>query len=507
MTHALLIYNARLLDEATDSPGALLAVNGKIRALFHGYFTNFSTVERLAKAVMAEDGCKDDYGIEAFDARRLTVTPAFIDMHVHLRDPGQTHKEDLNSGLHAAVAGGYGTVVAMPNTAPVVSSAEAALEVNRRAEELRLARVIQSVSITSGFGGIDISHLDKLDAGQVPLITEDGHEVASAAIMLAAMKKAAQRGIIVSCHCEDPELAAAARTYRVSALAKMLRFGLSASGADEKSALRSVPKAMLEEIDVGLEKANRLLALAENTATERNIALAREAGCAIHIAHISTARAIEAVRNAKLDVLEEQGYLLEDAESDAYDDAFDAQSHADFSEQAEDGAFRITCEATPHHIALCGDEEPFIRAIVNPPLRPESDRFALLEAIRDGLVDVISTDHAPHTPPEKSAGSPGFTGLETAYAVCNTVLVRGGHIDARRLSQLMSANPARLLGLNKGILKSGCDADIAVVDPDEEWTVDPSLFCSKGRATPFEGRTLVGKVRNVFLAGLNIFEA
>ena len=143
---------------------------------------------------------------------------------------------------------------------------------------------------------------------------------------------------------------------------------------------------------------------------------------------------------------------------------------------------------------------------MNPPLRSEKDRLALIEGLRDGSVDVISTDHAPHTFDDKAAGSPGFTGLETAFGVCNTVLVKDNQFAPQRLSQLMSANPARILGLTKGLLKAGYDADLTILDPDEEWVVEPSMFYSKGKATPFAGDTLTGKVHVVFMSGRKVFE-
>ena len=144
---------------------------------------------------------------------------------------------------------------------------------------------------------------------------------------------------------------------------------------------------------------------------------------------------------------------------------------------------------------------------MNPPLRSEDDRVALIEALRDGTADVISTDHAPHTFEDKAAGAPGFTGLETAYAVCNSVLVKDNQFNPRRLSQLMSAAPARLLGLQKGLLRSGYDADLTIVDPDEEWIVDSTKFYSKGKATPFEGRSFTGKVKYLFIDGRLVFES
>ena len=499
MTRALLFYNAHLLDEAIDSPGALLVVDDKIRAVYTGYFTNKKTTEALALSVLAEDGYEHP-AVECIDAQGLTLMPAFIDMHVHLRYPGQTQKEDLTSGLRAACAGGFGTVIAMPNTKPVVSSQMSALEIDREAASLGLAGVIQSVSITKDFGGTDTRHIEDLDASRVPLITEDGNDVASASVMLDAMTKAARRGIIVSCHSEDASLAAAAKTYRCEALKLMEAYDLAAWGADDDD---DVPDEVLDKIASLLTKANDLLALAENSATIRNIMIAREAGCRVHIAHVSTAAALDAVRSAKESLSDDEADYLADEADAAYEASLDGTRYV--PEAREEKRFRVTCEVTPHHLALCGTDEPFIRALVNPPLRSEDDRVVLLEGLRDGTVDVIATDHAPHTLEDKVSGSPGFTGLETAFAVCNTVLVAGGQLGAKRLSALMSANPARILGLNKGVLAPGFDADIVFVDPEEKWTVDASAFFSKGKATPFDGRELVGKVKELFVAGRRVF--
>ncbi len=480
MTKATLIFNARLLDESMDTPGALLIVDSDIRAVFQGYFTSQETASTLAHSVLAEDGRDNDCKLELYDARGLTVTPAFIDMHVHMRYPGQTQKEDLQSGLHAAAAGGYGTVVAMPNTSPVVSSMEMALQIESEAAAIGLTNLFQTVSITKDFEGTDTTHLEEIDRHYIPVITEDGHDVLSTAIMLEGMKKAAERGLIVSCHCEDPTLADKARPYRKNALEIMKAIGLSAWGTSEEGFNPDdVEQAAVEQIDMNLTKANDLLRLAEDTATARNIMLAKQAGCHIHIAHASTKDVFEQIYNAK------------------YDKANDDTLPEGFS---------ITAEATPHHIALAGTEEPLIRALVNPPLRADDDCDMLIEALRDGTIDVIATDHAPHTMEDKAAGSPGFTGLETAYAVCNTVLVKHNDFAPQKLSQLMSANPARILGLTKGLLKSGYTADLTLVDPEEEWGVDSRLFCSKGKATPFEGKELTGKVKGLFLAGRKVFE-
>ena len=480
MTKATLIFNARLLDESMDTPGALLIIDSDIRAVFQGYFTSQETASTLAHSVLAEDGRDNDCKLELYDARGLTVTPAFIDMHVHMRYPGQTQKEDLQSGLHAAAASGFGTVVAMPNTNPVVSSMDMALQIESEAAAVGLTNLFQSVSITKDFEGKDTSHLEEIDRHYIPVITEDGHDVLSSAVMLEGMKKAGERGLIVSCHCEDPTLAEKARPYRKNALEIMKAIGLSAWGTSEEGFNPDdVEQAAVEQIDMNLTKANDLLRLAEDTATARNIMLAKEAGCHIHICHASTKAVFEEIYNAKFDK--------------ANDDSLPP-------------GFSITAEATPHHIALAGTEEPLIRALVNPPLRADDDCDMLIESLRDGTIDVISTDHAPHTMEDKAAGSPGFTGLETAYAVCNTVLVKHNDFAPQKLSQLMSANPARILGLTKGLLKSGYTADLTLVDPEEEWVVDSRLFCSKGKATPFEGKELTGKVKGLFLAGRKVFE-
>ncbi len=507
MSRVVLIFNARLLDESMDTPGAVLVADGKIRSVFQGYYTNSETLEKMARSVLAEDGLEEKTPIELHNAHGLTLTPAFIDMHVHLRYPGQTQKEDLSSGLHAAAAGGYGTIVAMPNTNPVVSSIEMAMKIEREAAAIGLTHLFQTVSLTKDFEGTDTSHLDFVEKKYVPVVSEDGRDVPTSGIMLEAMTKAGEKGLIVSCHSEDMTLGPLAKPFRGEALEIMKNIGLSAwgTGDDDFDADDEENAEALDRIDLALTKANEILALAEDVATVRNIMLAKEADCHVHIAHVSTAVSINAVREAKNELYdEEMDYNADEADA-AYQAFEDGEKFAP-SPKAEKG-FSVSCEVTPHHLALCGTDEPYIRALVNPPLRSEDDRVALLEALRDGTVDVISTDHAPHTLEDKAAGAPGFTGLETAYAVCNSVLVKDNQFNPRRLSQLMSASPARLLGLQKGLLKSGYDADLTIVDPDEEWTVDSKLFYSKGKATPFEGRTVTGKVKFLFIDGRLVFES
>lgn len=471
MATNLIVYNAHLVDSHTDSPGALAVSGGTIRAVFLGDCTDAAAARRLAATTFGDGGETD-----CLDAHGRTLMPAFVDMHVHFRYPGQTQKEDLDSGLNAAAAGGFGTVVLMPNTTPVVSTRRMAQDIMQEANAKGKARVFQTVSITKDFAGTDTTELDSLDAAAVPVITEDGHDVASAAVMRDGMQKAGERGIIVSCHCEDVALAQAARPFRMRALALMKQHGIPADRYDIPTP--NVSAAINAEIDENLTAANRLLALAEDTATERNIALAQDARCHIHIAHCSTATSIAAVRRAK-------------------------QSLAAGTPPAD---FAISAEVTPHHISLTGTAAPLLRALVNPPLRTETDRRALIDAIKDGTVDVISTDHAPHTAADKADGSPGFTGLETAFAVCNTVLVQTEGLPLTVLSRLMSDAPARLLNLSAGRLKTGYAADFVLVDPHELWTVDSARFLSKGKSTPQNGAKLTGRVHATFHAGKKVFE-
>lgn len=463
-----IIYNARIVDENADKKGAAIIEGKKIKRVFYGTF-------KSAESVLSAAGFEKKTGAAEIDARGLVLSPAFIDMHAHFRYPGQTQKEDLNSALKAAVHGGFGTLVLMPNTNPVVSSKEAALKIDTEAAARKMSRVYQTVSITQNFDGTSTAHLAALDKKTTPVISEDGHDVLSAAVMLQGMKIAAKKKIVVSCHCEDPALAALAKTYRTRALELMAKYKIPAWGAIDKKVLAAVPKAALLEIVQNIKEANSLLELAEDAATERNILIAQKAGCHIHLCHVSTKKSVEAARRAKA---EEKNYK---------------------------NGFKITFEITPHHLALEGTAVPKIFAFVNPPLRTSQDRAALLAALKDGTADCIATDHAPHTMEDKAAGAPGFTGLETAYAVCNSVLCKKEKIPAQKLMALMSARPARILGLKKGLVAAGYDADLVLLDPDKKWRVDSSRFYSKGKATPLDGKILAGRVVATFVAGRKIF--
>src|SRR5574344_2876497 len=505
----LLIYNARLVDKNTDKKGAVLIKDTKITKILSDAEAKemMLSAKTKAKNKIEKLEATGSYSIikmgdtEFMDAYGLTIMPSFIDMHAHFRDPGFTQKEDIESGCRAAVAGGYGTVVLMPNTNPVISSQEQAEVNNNKAKALGLVDVIQSVSITNDFSGNDVSHLGGLDSKIVPLITEDGKEVASSAVMYAGMKIAAKKKIIVSCHCEDPSFAQQARVYRNKALACLQQAAkLSQQMAQQTPAPQqnsAVSSAAIfdlrKQASSYFTEANHLLALAEDVATVRNIYLAKDANCHIHLCHVSTANCIDAIRSAKQSTKQSAKQSAKQA---------DAPQDKTMSLASQ----MVTCEITPHHLSLVGTKAPYLYDIVNPPLRSEEDRAALIRALADGTADCISTDHAPHTAQDKAAGSPGFSGIETAFAVCNTTLVKENNFSLKKLSALMSANAAEILGLKKrGLLQQGYDADIVIVDPQKEWTVHGASFASKGKFTPLEGKKITGKVIKTFYKGKQVY--
>lgn len=444
MKDLLLIYNARLVDKNKEiKKGAILIEGEKIS----GFPTASAVKEMLA-----------DENVSKFDARGCTVLPSFVDMHVHMRDPGLTQKEDIRTGCMAAAAGGFGTVVLMPNTVPVISSEEMAEFNDKRGDELGYCQVIQSVSITENFEGKSTEHLKNLSRKIVPLITEDGHEVASSAVMIEGMKIAAKKNIIVSCHCEDPDLASEARPLRKKALDLLNKKNPTAQDKKEAAAY--------------LKEAHELLSVAEDTATFRNIRLAEHAGVHLHLCHVSTAECIDALREAK-----KRG-------------------------------INVTAEITPHHIALNSEKADTKFQIVNPPLRPESDRQAVIKALMDGTADVIATDHAPHTAEDKASGAPGFSGLETAFAACYTTLCLENGMNLKTLSDKMSARPAEILGLSdRGLLDEGLLANLTIVDTEKVWTVRGEEFASKGKYTPLEGKKLTGEIQATFYRGKIVFQA
>lgn len=389
----LLVKGARIVDWSQDFIGDVYINNG----------------------VICEIGKDLNKECQNIDAEGLTLMPSFIDMHVHFRDPGLTHKEDIESGSEAAVRGGYTMVNLMANTKPVCSSMDTVNYVLNRTKEVGLIDVHQVVSITNNFDGNDISHLDKLDSS-VRMISEDGKDVMDSKVMIKAMLKAKESGRIVMCHCEEHSLT---------------------------------------DIDTRLS---------ENTMTWRNITLAQFTGCAAHMAHVSTKEAMEYVIDAKRK------------------------------------GINVTCEVAPHHIGLTDNDYR-----VNPPIRAKEDVNFIIKAIRDGWVDAIATDHAPHTVEDKKNGAPGISGIETAFGICYTKLVREENIALSKLSEIMSKKPADILGVKKGQIKIGYDGDLVLIDTSKEYEILSDDFKSKGKNTPFNGMKVYGEILKTIKGGTIVF--
>ncbi|MDE6720298.1 MAG: amidohydrolase family protein, partial [Treponemataceae bacterium] len=331
-----IIYNAILLDESMRTRGAIVLDKKKIACVLKGNFKTESAALNAAKSACDKIFSRTPKQIEFVNANGLTLAPAFIDMHSHFRYPGQTQKEDLQSALNAAAAGGFGTLVLMPNTNPVVSSKELAIKIESEAAAQKKSQVFQTVSITKDFDGATISHIDSLEKKSTPVISEDGRDVESAAVMLEAMRLAAKKGIIVACHSEDCALAIKAKSYRKKALEIIANYDMSIQDLSQifekkNQASKKIPKVAINEAKENIFIANSILELAEDVATERNIAIAKKANCRIHVCHVSTKSSIEAVRRAKKNIANSKGNVA-----------------------SEKSQFQITCEITPHHLGLIG---------------------------------------------------------------------------------------------------------------------------------------------------------
>jgi len=425
------IFNARLIDENTDTRGSVILNNGKIEKIF---FCDGKNSE-LIKAVNSDVSSCDIQ----INAEGKALLPSFIDMHAHFRYPGQSEKEDLETGLRAAAAGGYTAVVLMPNTNPVVSTLEEAVSIVNTAESYGTAKVYQTVSITSRFDGRTIEHLQYLTGDLVPVITEDGKDVESDEIMEEAMKICSSKGIIVSCHCEKNEY---------------------------------VPFAKKKRDEGNFIEAEKILAAAEDESSKRNLEKALKSNCDIHIAHCSTKKSLRYIRRAQ-------------------------------KKECREG--QVSYEITPHHACLSYEMPGLGSELVNPPLRSNKDRKALIKSLARGKHVMIGTDHAPHTLDDKKNGACGFSGIETAFSLCYTSLVLKKYIDLKRLNSLMSAEPARRLGLNKGLIRTGMDADLVLIDLDDSFEVNPESFLSKGKYTPVAGKMLSGRICKTFYRGQVVY--
>ncbi|MEQ8196932.1 MAG: dihydroorotase [Clostridiaceae bacterium] len=389
----LLIKNARIVDESHDFYGDLYIEDGLIKEL----------------------GISLEKDAPVLDAEGFSILPAFIDTHVHFREPGFTYKEDIETGSKSALKGGFTYVNLMANTNPVCSGLDVLDYVYKRNSEVGLIDLHQCLSITKDFDGKTLSHLEELkDNPVIKAISDDGKGVSDSKVMMDAMEIAKKSGWTVISHAENHEFS---------------------------------------NID---------MRLAENLMTFRDIQLSKYTGAKLHMAHVSTKEAMK--------------YIIDAKNECAY----------------------VTAEVTPHHIAL-NDEISNYR--VNPPIRKEEDREYLLRAIRDGYVDTIGTDHAPHSKEDKEKGAPGMVGLETAFPICYTTLVKNDIISLKKLSKMMSANPGEILGINKGRISPGYDGDLVLVDLNSKLKINPEEFVSKSSNTPFESMEFYGEILATIKAG------
>ena len=384
-------------------------------------------------------------GAEVIECDGLIVSPGFIDVHCHLREPGREDVETVATGARAAAAGGFTAVCAMPNTDPVTDNQAAVGFIVRQAQRAAAARVYPIGAISVGQEGRVLAEFGEMVGAGAIAVSDDGKPVASAQLMRTALEYARTFRIPVIDHCEEPTLAAGGAMNEGIVSARL--------------GLKGVP-AEAEEIMV-----------------IRDILLARLTGGHVHLAHISTRGSVELIRWGK------------------------------------DRGISVTAEACPHHLSLT---EEAVRgydtnAKMNPPLRTAGDVEALREAVRDGTIDLVATDHAPHHYDEKErefADAPnGIVGLETALAVIVTSLVEKGHLGFPDLVERMSCAPARIFRLPGGSLKRGSPADVTVFDPATRWTVDPSRFLSKGRNSPYAGMTLIGRAACTIVAGSVVYRA
>ncbi|HAV11909.1 MAG TPA: dihydroorotase [Opitutae bacterium] len=425
MKHLLWITGGRIIDPANnrDEIGDLFAMDGKL-------------VDQLSDAEKAE--------ATKVDAAGRVVTPGLVDIHVHFRYPGQTHKEDISTGTRAAAAGGFTTVVCMPNTSPVCDNAGTIQRIIDKVEREAVINVYPTGCLTLGMKGESLAPTGQLKSAGAVAMTDDGACVQSNEIMRRAVEYAKMFDLPIMDHCQDQSLTEGAVMNEGE---WSIRLGL-----------RGWPKA------------------AEDIIVARNVILAEVTGAHIHMQHISSAASVDILRRAK------------------------------------DRNVSVTAEASPHHIeftdAQLFDYDTGFK--MNPPLRTEADREALIQGLCDGTLDCIATDHAPHTPTEKDCEfdyAPfGVIGLENSLASTLGTLYHSKRLSLSDVIALMTHKGAEICKLDAGTLSTGAPADICILDPDEEWTVDAEHFQSKSRNCPWHGETLKGKVKATFVAGKQVFD-
>ncbi len=421
---SLWIKNARVIDPAAkrDEKGDLFVSDGKIVDSLP------ATAKKRAKQI---------------DASGLIACPGLVDVHVHFREPGQAHKETIGTGSRAGAAGGFTTVVCMPNTSPVADNAGTIQLMKDVIARDAVIRVYPTGCITVGMKGEALAPIGSLKRAGVVAITDDGDCVQSNDLMRRAVEYAKMFDLCVMDHCQDHSMTVGA----------VMNEGIVST----RLGLRGWPNA------------------AEDLIVARNVILSEYTGAHIHLQHISSKFSVDVIRRAK-----------------------------------QRGA-RITAEATPHHIALTDESLATYDTNfkMNPPLRTEDDRRALIDGLRDGTLDIIATDHAPHTDYEKDKefdfAPNGILGLETALPVTLDILVRQNKFKLPFVVDLMTRRPAKLLNLEGGTLANGVPADICLFDPEEKWLYDAKKGFSKSSNSPWSGQTLTGRVKTTIVGGRIVF--
>lgn len=379
-------------------------------------------------------------GAEILDRAGCIAVPGLVDIHVHLRDPGQEYKETIETGTAAAAHGGFTGICSMPNTIPTTDNAATIDYVLDRARSAGHCRVYPSGACTMGLKGESLAEIGDMAAHGAVAFTDDGRGVQSAGMMRRVMDYAKMFNCVVMSHCQDEELVGPGQVNEGVVSTRLGVAGWPGAG---------------EELQI-----------------QRDIALSELTGCPIHIQHITTARGVDIVR------------------------------------QGKSRGIKVTCEATPHHIVLNEDNLTSTyntNLKMNPPLRTKADNKAIIEGIKDGTIDCIVTDHAPHAAHEKAREfelAPfGMTGLETSLGAVLTYLVRPGHIDYDRMIELMAIRPREILRVDQVQIKPGDVADLTIFDPEKKWVVNADDMCSKSKNSGFLGYELIGRTSDVFVGG------
>ncbi len=418
-----LIKNGYVIDPLSDREGIF------------DILINDDMIQTVSQDIVADE----EDGITVIDAGGKLVMPGFIDLHVHLREPGFEYKETIQTGSMAAAAGGFTSICPMPNTKPATDSAERISLVLEKSKKEAVVNILPIGAVTIGQAGEELADIGQMKAAGAVAISEDGKSVMDTALYERAMRQAAVVQLPVFAHCEDKSLVGSGV--------------LNAGKKAEELGMAGISNAV------------------EDVITARDIILAKETGVRLHLCHCSTKDSVRMIALAK-----KQG-------------------------------LPVTGEVCPHHFTLSDEDIPGDDANykMNPPLRSREDVNALIHALREDIIDVIATDHAPHSEEEKQrsiADSPfGIVGLETAFSLCMTKLVKTGYLTLRQLVEKMSVNPAKVLGVDRGCIGEGKIADLVIADPDTEYVIDKNNFFSKGKNTPFDKMKVFGKVEYTFVAG------